>query len=165
MSGELPKKVRPSRETLGERMTTHGHTINRTISPTYRSWCAMMTRCTNNSTPQFKNYGAKGIKVCDQWHTFENFLRDMGERPSLAHSIDRFPNGKGNYELGNCRWATRSQQCRNRKTSRAVIRSDGVRHESMVEAAEAINGCRRCIRDVCIGRQKTHLGFSWKFAT
>jgi hypothetical protein len=156
--------VRPSRETIGERRTTHGHARGRSQSLTYTSWNAMITRCFNKNNHNYHRYGGSGITVCERWRIFSHFLFDMGERPSPKHSLDRYPNKNGNYEPGNCRWATSSEQSRNRRTTRAVIRSDGVRFPSMIEAAEAIGGCRRIIRDVCTGRGKTHRGYGWRFA-
>lgn len=154
---------RPSRETIGERRRTHGHTVQNGSSPTYTSWCNMLARCHNPRASSYKYYGAKGIAVCERWLKFEEFLADMGERPSSKHSLDRWPNRNGNYEPGNCRWATQSEQCRNKTTTRPVVRSDGVRFPSIIDAAEATGGNRRCIRDACIGRQKTHNGFSWRY--
>lgn len=61
-----------------------------------------------------------GVSMCDRWWVFENFLADMGERPN-GTSLDRFPNNKGNYEPGNCRWATRAEQTRNRRTSKLTF--------------------------------------------
>ena len=88
---------------------THGMTE----TPTWNSWKAMVNRCRNPNSPNFARYGGRGITVCDRWLTsFAAFLADMGERPSLEHSIDRIDNSKG-YEPGNCRWATAKQQCRN----------------------------------------------------
>ena len=78
----------------------------------------MLSRCTNASVPSYRDYGARGIKVCTEWHQFENFLRDMGERPN-NHSIDRIEND-GNYEPSNCRWSTRSEQNNNRRSSALV---------------------------------------------
>jgi hypothetical protein len=101
--------------------TRHGFYGTRT----YVSWNAMITRCTNKSNPNYARYGAKGIRVCDHWLIFENFLSDMGERP-VGKTLDRFPDSKGNYEPGNCRWATVKQQCENRKSTR-WIEHDGVR--------------------------------------
>ena len=80
---------------------------------TYTIWCLMKARCYQPSNISYGNYGAKGITVCDRWKdSFENFLADMGERPSKKHSIDRIDNLKG-YSPDNCRWATSSEQNRN----------------------------------------------------
>lgn len=100
----------------GRNSRTHGHWINGQASPTYRSWLAMHGRCKHPSTNGFEYYGGRGIKVCDRWTDFENFLADMGERP-LEHSLDRI-DSDGNYEPGNCRWATPIQQRHNRGDSK-----------------------------------------------
>jgi hypothetical protein len=95
----------------------HAHDGGATSSLTYKTWNAIKIRCTYPSVAGYENYGGRGIIVCERWlgeHGFENFLADMGERPSKGHSIDRFPNKDGNYEPGNCRWATRKEQQRNR---------------------------------------------------
>jgi hypothetical protein len=86
-------------------------------TPEYMAWKAMLHRCENAKHPQYEYYGGRGIKVCEQWHKFENFLADMGTRPSPKLSIDRV-NNDGNYEPGNCRWATWSQQRRNQRLNR-----------------------------------------------
>jgi hypothetical protein len=126
----------------------------------------MRTRCNNPNFTFYARYGAIGIKVCDRWNSFENFLADMGERPSLDYSIDRHPNKDGNYEPGNCRWATRHQQSLNRKSTRPVRRSDGKIFPSLLEAAENTAGAhRKCIWDVCNGKQSTHRGFGWEYIT
>lgn len=99
----------------------HGHIVGNVKSPTYKSWQSMLARCTHASSPSFAYYQRNGITVCDRWRTFENFLADMGERPGLEFSIDRHPNQFGNYEPGNCRWATKSEQANNRATNRTVV--------------------------------------------
>lgn len=82
-------------------------------TPEYNIWALMLQRCLNSKAIAYKRYGARGITVCERWLTFENFYADMGARPSPKHSIDRI-NNDGNYELANCRWATRSQQNKNK---------------------------------------------------
>jgi len=82
-------------------------------SGAYRSWNAMMQRCYNEKSISYKRYGALGIKVCDYWHIFVNFLKDMGDR-SDGFSLDRI-DPWGNYELNNCRWATPKQQAINKR--------------------------------------------------
>lgn len=80
----------------------------------YCSWQAAKSRCLNKHASGYNLYGGRGIAICERWITFENFLADMGPRPE-GTSLDRFPNVDGNYEPGNCRWATASDQQRNKK--------------------------------------------------
>lgn len=104
-------------EVLSKRKRTHGHTVQG-ISPTFHSWAGMMNRCTNPSHRSYQRYGGRGITVCERWHTFQNFLDDMGVKP-IGLSLDRKDNSLP-YTRENCRWATASQQARNKSTNRLV---------------------------------------------
>jgi len=85
-------------------------------TPEYEAWCGMKKRCYNKNTHQYKDWGGRGIIVCERWlHSFSAFLEDMGTKPSPEYSIDRTDNN-GNYEPGNCRWSTHSEQASNKRT-------------------------------------------------
>jgi hypothetical protein len=95
------------------------------ISCTYKSWISMKQRCLNSSSPSYKDYGGRGITVCDRWlgeRGFENFLADMGERPKGLTLERELVNG--NYEPENCRWATPKEQTKNRRIKRLENFSD-----------------------------------------
>ena len=97
-------------EKVTNRSTIHGK--SNTVE--YLTWKRMRQRCYNPNTPRFKDWGGRGIKVCDRWlNSFENFLQDMGERPK-GTSLDRI-NNDGNYEPNNCRWATSKEQRNNQR--------------------------------------------------
>lgn len=96
--------------------TTHG--LSRT--KVYCAWESMLARCLKPQTKNFHNYGGRGIKVCKRWMKFENFLSDMGEPPTKKHSLDRIETD-GNYEPGNCRWATNRTQQNNRRNNRRIV--------------------------------------------
>jgi hypothetical protein len=106
------------------RSIRHGHSKRINKSSEYRAWCNIRNRCLNHNVKSYKDYGGRGIKVCDAWlNSFENFLKDMGEKPSEKHTIDRI-DVNGNYEPSNCRWATTVEQSRNKRNT-VLISYDG----------------------------------------
>lgn len=109
-----------NRELASARFKKHGMRFK----PEYTAWQLMKDRCTNPNSGCFSYYGGRGITVCARWFgDFRNFLADMGMRPSSKHTLDRI-DGNGNYEPGNCRWATRKEQSRNRSNTQLVTFRD-----------------------------------------
>ena len=96
----------------------------------YQAWESMKKRCLNMNDKSYLNYGGRGIKVSEEWLLFVNFFKDMGLKPTPKHSLDRIDNN-GNYEAGNCKWATRSEQLRNKRTNVFI----------------EYNGLKLCVRD------------------
>lgn len=108
----------------------HGGAINDDVRITsgYNSWAKIKSRCRTKTCDSYKHYGAKGITMYDEWYnSFESFIAYMGPRPSVKHTVDRYPNKKGNYEPGNVRWATQKQQMNN-KSVNIVIDYNGSTH-------------------------------------
>lgn len=109
----------------------HGGSRRRNKDAEYNIWCKMRQRCNNPKDAAYRHYGGRGIKVCDRWwDSYENFLEDMGRRPSKKHSIDRIDND-GNYEPENCQWATHEKQMQNQRKSVRLT----------------LNGVTRCISE------------------
>jgi hypothetical protein len=98
---------------------THGQTIGGKDTRVYRVWAAMIYRCTNPRDKHWKDYGGRGITVCDRWRKFENFYADMGGPPP-GLSIDRL-NNDGNYCKENCAWRTAAEQAKNKRRGNAAI--------------------------------------------
>jgi hypothetical protein len=100
---------------LGMTRRKHGHAALGQQSPEYRCWVDLKQRCTNPRNRRYADYGGRGIAVCERWlNSFTAFLADMGQRPGPEYSLDRVDND-GPYAPGNCRWATQSEQQRNRR--------------------------------------------------
>jgi len=105
------------KEELKKLKTKHG--FSGKGDRTYKTWLAMNDRCNNSKCKSYKNYGGRGIVVCNEWSTFEKFLQDMGERPKEL-TLDRI-NNNGNYEKTNCRWSTRKEQGNNKRNNRILV--------------------------------------------
>jgi hypothetical protein len=124
------------------------HGMSKTII--YGIWLDMKKRCFNPKYKQYKDYGGRGIEVCERWlgkDGFINFLNDMGKRPE-GLTLDRYPNGNGNYEPSNCRWATRIQQNLNRRSwAKSKIRGITIRENGKYRASILVNGKRVSLGD------------------
>lgn len=115
----------------------HGHKCGGKRSPTYSIWVGMKRRCQDSRFKDYARYGAIGIKVCERWaQSFVAFLEDMGERPSLGHSIDRLNPSRG-YEPENCRWTTISENSAIHKRNNRIVTIDGVTYPSRLAACRA----------------------------
>lgn len=124
----------------GENLYKHGMSA----TSEHCIWRSMLNRCTNQKHRDWHTYGGKGITVCEQWKVFANFYADMGPRPSPKHSIDRI-DPSGNYEPGNCRWATAKEQARHFSRNR-MLTHEGVTRP-LVEWAEITGLKRKTISD------------------
>ena len=145
---------------MGELNTTHGHTRGHRNSPTYASWSDAKKRCHSPQNHRFADYGGRGIQMCARWRdSFDNFLADMGHRPPRM-TLDRV-RVNGNYEPGNCRWATHDEQAQNQRTNVAtpeIVRAIRERrqHGVSAESLAVQYGMSRSNVDMIAGRR------SWK---
>lgn len=154
------------RDLVGKQSAKHG--LLKEYSSEYSSWRSMMDRCYDASHDSYKSYGGKGIAVCERWHDFKNFVKDMDEKPTANHTIDRIDNEKG-YNPSNCRWATKVEQSRNqrvRKNSKSGVRGvyyDKSRGKYLVQikANGKINYIGRydCITDAEQARKQAELKY------
>lgn len=134
------------RETTRDRNMKHGLTIGKNRPPCYRIWANAKSRCFDRNNPAFSHYGGRGITMCAEWaNDFLAFVRDMGPRPSSAHSLDRV-NNDGNYEPTNCRWATRIEQLNNTRRNRAIV-VRGEHIKSIAIASQIFGVNYRWLRD------------------
>lgn len=108
-----------NRRRTGEKRPVHARPPCRSSLPAYKSWESMLRRCYKPHVKGYGNYGGRGIRVCRRWHIFENFVADMGPRPSLKHTLDRIDNNK-DYSTENCRWATWDVQSSNKRITRRM---------------------------------------------
>lgn len=98
---------------------THGDARGKSGTPEWRGWRAMKNRCTNPNDVFYSKYGGRGITICNRWLKYENFLEDMGRKPSHKHTLDRI-NNDGNYEPANCKWSTPIEQANNKRNTKYV---------------------------------------------
>lgn len=133
---------------------THGETR----SPEWNAWTEMKRRCLCPTNKAYRYYGGRGIKICDRWSVFENFLADMGRKTSSRHSLER-NDVNGNYEPSNCRWATRTEQARNKTTTKlnadiaAAIVELATEGISKIEISRRLNLNYSSVKAVVAGRQ------------
>ena len=141
MDNETRKKWMASR-------TKHGAYIGGREAPEHYIWRTMIARCNRPTSSGYRNYGGRGIKVCDRWKDYSLFMKDVGPRPDEDHSLDRIDND-GNYEPGNVRWASRSDQQKNKTTTKFY--TDGSFTGTLVE----------CARHLGISKELAH----WRWST
>jgi hypothetical protein len=117
--------------------------------PEYSAWVAMKQRCLNPNDKRYKDYGGRGISICEKWMSFMPFYQDLGDRPSKLHSIDRIDNN-GNYTPENCRWVTRKTNANNRRTSN-IWTVQGMDFKNLREASCYFGVSTKAISNWCNG--------------
>ena len=105
--------------------TIHGGYSGGKETPEHYVWRTMHARCSNKNAKSYDRYGGAGVSVCRRWKSYASFLSDMGNRPTSKHQLDRYPDPFGNYEPSNCRWATHSEQQKNRRDTKRWVSEDG----------------------------------------
>lgn len=141
------------------------HGMRRTSE--YGIWIHMNQRCYNFNNKDYKNYGGRGITICDEWrYSFAAFLRDMGKRPGLKYTLERI-NNDGNYELGNCKWAIMREQSgntRRNKLFKAISPINRVHiSKNQHEFARRFSLSSTCINSCLKGKYKTHKGWTFEY--
>ena len=130
-------------------------------SPEHKAWRQLIARCENEANPAYKDYGGRGIAVCPRWRaSFAEFFSDMGVRPGMDYSIDRVDTN-GDYEPGNCRWSTRTEQSENTRASRVWL-VDGLEFPSSASAAKHFGVNQSTIARWCNGYRARGRDFSPK---
>lgn len=114
-----------SRDWSGSNNPKYKHGERKNLTPEYYSWRNMRNRCNNSKSANYDYYGGRGIKVCERWNnSFQDFLEDMGRKPTPTHTLDRIDNN-GDYTKENCRWADKVEQGRNKRNNRFFKMEDG----------------------------------------
>jgi hypothetical protein len=127
-------------------------------TPLYGRWLTMRNKCSNPNNSAYRWYGAKGIKVCERWNDFAAFQEDVGEPPGPGYSLDRWPNGQGDYEPGNVRWATWEEQNNNKPDG---IGSRGVRLVTLPDGRRMSIRKTECEMGFKVNTLKNRLNQGW----